>query len=581
MRRVDKPTDPHHQRTEPTPAENEPARFLRNLTSLPDTDFASVYSPAIAAVFARYGDLPDPGAARRSLLLALKAGLKRRRAFILPRFTQAEDSWRIRECASYAVAIAILVDHACALLAPDGADRPTDPAVWLRILASPEIAPEPDGPSPHCTFFHAIVPAQGRRWIAREPLVQTLIANYFTATAPNELHEIVGPVVAGFANDRQVRPLLPTDDRQPPPSDVHDLSSSSRERRTGLLIRTLARTSRALRSERRGPKTVSDRPPSTSPISQPTRSNPRQPHNTIPSPKAEARAPDGSTNRPLGTPRPSSTPATNDPPPKPLPTGSPLSSAAISHGQPSRSKPSQNRRARARVADILDGLPTTPGPRTSPTRDAPKAPPARRPDIGEHAATTARVGHAADYARNLAADNALRSMGHTGEMRFPGPAPSISGNLLDIGALFPGKADTAHIEPHAIAAWIAFRDHLVEGLRDGTQTANGERSLVHLLEVGAFLVWPQVALPFADESGVTPVAIKSAMRVARVLAVNRADRQDEKHAFPALTGDPDVTCHGVITLPEFLWPDPAHRPARPSAFVRPPAIYGQRYRRPH
>lgn len=191
MRRVGNPTDQRHQRPERTPADNEPARFLRNLTSLPDADFASTYSPAIAAVFASYGDLPEPAAARRSLLLALKAGLKRRRAFILPRFTQAEDSWRIRECASYAVAIAILVEHACALLAPAPAERPNDLGVWPRILANPEIAPDPGGSSPQCTFFCAIVPAQGRRWIAREPLVQTLIASYFTATAPNELLEIV------------------------------------------------------------------------------------------------------------------------------------------------------------------------------------------------------------------------------------------------------------------------------------------------------------------------------------------------------------------------------------------------------
>ncbi|MCY3810749.1 MAG: hypothetical protein OXH15_03025 [Gammaproteobacteria bacterium] len=118
-------------------------------------------------------------------------------------------------------------------------------------------------------------------------------------------------------------------------------------------------------------------------------------------------------------------------------------------------------------------------------------------------------------------------------------------------------------------------------MRAGAQTANGERSLVHLLEVGVFLVWPQVALPFAGERDVAPAAVKSAMRAAHVLAVNRADRQEDRHAFPALTGDPKkVTSHGLVILPEYLWPDASVRPIAPSAFVRPPAIYGQSYRRP-
>ncbi len=98
MRQAAKPTDRRRQTAQP-PAD-EPARFLRNLTSPPDVDLASTHSPAIAAVLARYGELPNPAAAKRTLLLALKAALKRRRAFILRRFTQAEDSWRIRQSRS-------------------------------------------------------------------------------------------------------------------------------------------------------------------------------------------------------------------------------------------------------------------------------------------------------------------------------------------------------------------------------------------------------------------------------------------------------------------------------------------------
>ncbi|MXY57331.1 MAG: hypothetical protein F4Y41_13220 [Gammaproteobacteria bacterium] len=142
---------------------------------------------------------------------------------------------------------------------------------------------------------------------------------------------------------------------------------------------------------------------------------------------------------------------------------------------------------------------------------------------------------------------------------------------MPVDVLFPPRTDAAPIDPDAIAPWIAFHKHLVDALRSGAQSTNTDRSLVHLLEVGAFLVWPQVALPFADERGVAPADIKSAMRAAHVLAVNRADRQDDRHAFPALTGDPRITAHGLVTLPEYLWPDPSLRPVGRALGIRAPA----------
>ena len=177
-------------------------------------------------------------------------------------------------------------------------------------------------------------------------------------------------------------------------------------------------------------------------------------------------------------------------------------------------------------------------------------------------------------------ENALRATQPTTPFLLPGPAPAPTTRPLAIDALLPAKANPASIDLDTISAWTAFRDYLVEALRSGAQSANRNRSLVHLLEVGTFLVWPQVALPFAEERGVAPTAIKSAMRAARVLAVNRADRQEDRHAFPALTGDPNVTCHGLVTLPEYFWPVASRRPVESSTFVRPPAIYGQRFRRP-
>ena len=203
MPQAAKPTDRCRPPAERVAAGDEPARFLRNLTSLPDAEFASTYSPAIHRVLERYADCPDPAAARRELLLSLKAALKRRRAFILPRFTQAEDSWRIRECATYAVAVVVLVEHAAATLDPNRTDPPTESGAWTGILAEPEAEPDAGTPLSRIALFHAIVPARGRRWIAGEPLVRTLLANHFADTAPNELHDIVGPVIAGFGQAPQ------------------------------------------------------------------------------------------------------------------------------------------------------------------------------------------------------------------------------------------------------------------------------------------------------------------------------------------------------------------------------------------
>lgn len=563
----DKPTVRQRPQPERAPAGDEPARFLRNLTSLPDADFASTYSPAIAAAFASYADLPDPAAAKRALLLALKAALKRRRAFILPRFTQAEDSWRIRECASYAVAIVVLVEHARTLL--ERSDPPTDPDAWARLLRDPTAVPE--GTTARAALFHAIVPAQGRRWIAREPLVQTLIANYFTDTAPNELRDIIAPVVAAFGHDRQATRLPPVDD---PPSPLDPVpnhpSRRSQRRRSGLLTRTFARAratfSRRLQLHREpdGSRSKETKIIQTVPI------DPRRQRDDVPSPVTTSSEPGAEPCR-VSEPEPPAGIATATPLPPPA-------SGTHSRSAPAP-KPSRHRRSGPRVADILDGLPTTPPPRRPSIPDSQT--PARRPAIGDHGAATARIGHAAGYARQLAVENSARPPQQTTPFVLSGAAPDPVGPPLAIDALFPTAADPGRVDSDALAAWIDFRDHLIETLRSGAQNANEKRSLIHLLDIGAFLVWPQVALPFADERRIAPAAIKSAMRAARVLAVNRADRQDDRHDFPALTGDPNVTCHGLVTLPEYLWPDASLRPTEPSTFVRPPAIYGQRHRRPH
>ena len=586
MRQPAKPTDRHRSRTQHASAGDEPARFLRNLTSLPDAEFASTYSPAIHAVLARYAHLPNPAAARRELLLALKAALKRRRAFILPRFTQAEDSWRIRECATYAVAIAILVEHAAAILAPDRAEQPTDPDAWTRILADPEADPDAGSRNPHQLLFHAIVPARGRHWLAREPLVRTLIANYFTDTAPNELQDIVGSVVSGFGHQRQPAPA-PGNQHSPPdcPARVQDCPPKPpTPNRPPLIERTLSWVRAAFRHHRRtriaseGSRTLE------LDLTDTTVARRHPPHHDATSPESTSTALSADADRMSSRESATDTTKVSGPPPSPNAPSppSPTPPPNIQTRTPRTSNPLRQRRSGARVADLLHGLPTAPTSTWGGTLAETLTPlTARRRDIGDHDAAAPRIGHAADYARSLMATNGLPPMLQGESLVLPGLAPKATRQPLDITALFPAKADPTRVDADAIAAWIAFRDHLVDALRSGAQSANSERSLVHLLDIGVFLVWPHIVLHFDDELRLTPQAIKAAMRTAGVLAVNHADRQDDPYTFPALTGDPTVTCRGLVTLPEYLWPDASHRPIAASTFVSPPAIYGQRYRRPH
>ena len=393
MRQAATPTDRGRPRIHDATAGDEPARFLRNLTSLPDAEFASTYSPAVHAVLARYAGLPDPAAARRALLLALKAALKRRRAFILPRFTQAEDSWRIRECATYAVAIAVLVEHAAAMLAPDRADEPADPDPWARILSHPEADPDTPGSTSRDALFDAIVPARGRRWIAREPLVRTLIANYFTDAAPNELRDIVAPGGRGVrarapgALEPQGRglPLL-----LPPASGT---SRPTHRPRTG-------RGSSYVRS--RGPAVSADTedPPRPSPRSSgnPSSSGARLQSTAWRTTPPSHRNPLPPANVPTRPPCPSPKPRPTPPPgPRSRHCGGrrvlviPASVHRRRHPKPLHVRRAPKRGNAAPVADLLDGLPPRPLPLEAARHPGlhPLSPPRR--DIGDHGAAVPRV----------------------------------------------------------------------------------------------------------------------------------------------------------------------------------------------
>ena len=626
MPHPDKAPGGKRPRIDAGPTVDEAASFLRNLTSLPDAEFASTYSPAIAAAFAAYDDLPNSSAAKRPLLYALKAALKRRRAFIVPRFTDAEDSWRIRECVSYALAVAVLVEHVAATMHGPNIGPEPSADLWTAMLTDPVAAPPATAVATRAALFRDLVPARGRRWIANEPLVSELLTSYFAGTAPNELREIAAPVLDDIPRS-DVVPTDATQDEQETHAFVTPGSTVPRPARYSWAarLRELVKRERPGDADVRGAEPPSNHAPAVQrdaletaaavaarlgldtaarhdlanrlkPVAALLAQHDASLADLAPAAAASANPP---SDRPNGESTPDHravvspvyggtekmAPVHADDSPTAAPHVSTTASLTPTEATlPPREPPGpkRHRRNRSRIANVLDGLPAAVAsvkaevPSEATSR-------ARRPAaIGDHGATTARIGHGADYARALMIANGSLAKPNREARPLPGPiTTAAAAEPLNVDALFPAHFNAAHVSPDAIGPWTAFRTYLAEALRTGALTANDDHSLVHLLETDVFLVWPGIAWAYAHEHRVSPMAIKAAMRAARVLAVNRADRQDDKHAFPALTGDPRVVCHGLVTLPEYLWRDAAHRPREASRFVRPPALYGQRYRRKH
>ncbi len=183
----------------PRPPELKRAhREILNNTSMPPGEFARTHGAVIDRVWDAYGAFPADDAARvrQSFADALSTVLKHRRAFVLPRFTPADDQWRMRECISFALTAVVAIDHVAAYLrSRDGIYGTTLATLWDGLDAGGPLAASPGLPA---ALYHLLVPPRGRRWIDSEPPVAALLANYYAGVDPDDLLDVVGPVLPRY-----------------------------------------------------------------------------------------------------------------------------------------------------------------------------------------------------------------------------------------------------------------------------------------------------------------------------------------------------------------------------------------------
>jgi len=189
----------------PFPAED--ARRLEalwRLTALPREEFAATYE----AMFARAWRFADGGsrecaAARTEILNAVTASLRTRQGRILPRFAAAEDSGRMAELMSFALADAVLADR-LGRLAGRVAERgwcpwedAMPPGVPLQDVAVPR--------SYGLLLAVRFAGPEGGAWLAQEPVVVRELAAYF-GPGPSELRDIADAAMAAIG----LRPETPS-----------------------------------------------------------------------------------------------------------------------------------------------------------------------------------------------------------------------------------------------------------------------------------------------------------------------------------------------------------------------------------
>ena len=214
-------------------------------TSLPPREFARTHGAVIDRLWDTYGLFPphDADGVRLSLVQALSAVLKHRRAFVLPRFTAADDVWRMRECVSFALTVAVAIDHLAAYLrSRDDAYRTPLAPLWE------DLAPASDHGNPGglpAAVYHLLVPARGRQWIAREPAVAALLANYYTGDDPNDFDDVTRPILHRYLPGGRHAAADPAPDE--PPTSEDDAA------RGGSAIRGLAARLREATTRRPDP----------------------------------------------------------------------------------------------------------------------------------------------------------------------------------------------------------------------------------------------------------------------------------------------------------------------------------------
>ncbi len=216
-------------------------REILNNTSMPPGEFARTHGAVVERLWDAYGLFPPDDAARirQSFVDALSTVLKHRRAFVLPRFTPADDQWRMRECISFALTAAVSIDHLAAYLkSRDALYGTTLAALWDGLGPGRALAASPGLPA---ALYHLLVPPRGRQWIDSEPPVAALLANYYAGAEPDDLRDVIGPVLPRYLPGGRHAAPEPAAAGQPRAAPADGEAGAPRLKDAGAAVRDAAR----------------------------------------------------------------------------------------------------------------------------------------------------------------------------------------------------------------------------------------------------------------------------------------------------------------------------------------------------
>ena len=197
-----------------TGPECERIEALWRLTALPRAEFDATYG-AMLGGFWRYAASARGEAwtaLRRETLACAVAALRARQARVLPRFAAAEDTARLAEVMSFALAAAVVAERFAAV-----AGRATAPG-WRPLTDDvPESAAPAGAPPPRpfgALLLARLADEAGLGWLGQEPAALRALAAYF-GDGPSELRAIAEESERriGLALDRG--PSVPVPDLPP------------------------------------------------------------------------------------------------------------------------------------------------------------------------------------------------------------------------------------------------------------------------------------------------------------------------------------------------------------------------------
>ena len=168
------------------------------LTALPRDEFDVTYGGVFGRAWS-YGSACrglDWEAVKAEILNGVTAALRARQARIVPRFAAAEDSGRLQEVMSFALAVSVVAELLGRVAAQCTARSWRPWAEPLPADAALERTATPDA------FGWILMPylagEAGQAWLAQEPVARREMAAYFSA-GPSELRDIVDAAAAAMS----------------------------------------------------------------------------------------------------------------------------------------------------------------------------------------------------------------------------------------------------------------------------------------------------------------------------------------------------------------------------------------------